>query len=432
MQNSRKILLLVGFTLAALEVFSQNIYTYSPYSRFGIGIIPTHGFSQTRAMGGVSQSVRSPYMINYLNPASYAAQDSMSFTFDFGLESNNSSFSGYDQYLNKVSASSSAGGIHHIAIAFPVSKKIGMAAGIAPYSSVGYRLIRFETDPYILSTIGRIKYEHAGKGGINQLFVGAGYAPFKNFSIGANFIYYFGSLDYNNNIIFPSSSYSNTNASVGSSIMVSDVSFNVGFQYRLFLDEDKNNSLGFGVTVDAGSDINMKYKWLTKLEGSTYVDSLIPHPQSKSKFKLPTGVNSGISYTFKDKLFATAEYYYQDWTKTEAFNTTLQMGKMEAFRLGVEFTPNRSDLKSYLKKISYRAGGFYNKTNLIINSRQIEEYGISLGFGLPFRNNTSFNLSAELGRRGTNENYLIKESFFVLNLGITFHDSPWFFKRKYY
>ncbi|HNV52383.1 MAG TPA: hypothetical protein PKM28_05805, partial [Tenuifilaceae bacterium] len=86
MYNIKKALLVLAFSTLAYISNSQSLNTYSPYSRFGIGIMPNRGFTQNLGMGGVSQAIRNPYGINYLNPASYSAQDSMSFIFDFGVQ----------------------------------------------------------------------------------------------------------------------------------------------------------------------------------------------------------------------------------------------------------------------------------------------------------------------------------------------------------
>lgn len=76
------VLLLVSF----ISANSQSFVTYSPYSKFGIGEMRVRGYANTKAMGGLSQGIRNEQWINYLNPASYTAQDTMSFVFDFGVE----------------------------------------------------------------------------------------------------------------------------------------------------------------------------------------------------------------------------------------------------------------------------------------------------------------------------------------------------------
>jgi hypothetical protein len=64
----------------------------------------------------------------------------------------------------------------------------------------------------------------------------------------------------------------------------------------------------------------------------------------------------------------------------------------------------------------------------MLRGNQLNDYGITFGVGLPFRNTkTSFNLGFVLGQRGTLKDDLIKENYFNINLSITFHDL-WFFK----
>lgn len=431
MYNIKKAFTVLAFSALAYISNSQSLNTYSPYSRFGIGIMANRGFTQNLGMGGVSQAIRNPYGINYLNPASYSSQDSMSFMFDFGVQTALTSDVGYDQYLNKHSSNNSTGGIHHIAIAFPLSKKWGVAAGFAPYSSVGYKMIRFETDPYKLSTIGRIKYEHIGNGGISQAFIGTGFSPIKNLSIGINMLYYFGSLDYSFNTVFPLTSTNYTNTNYKSSIAVNDISFNLGLQYIIELDKIKNQNLIIGTTIETKKDINIKYKWNAEMYGESSYDTLTPFQDIKNNFLLPTSINFGIAYTLENKFIGSMEYFVQDWSKTEGFNNTVALTKMETFRAGVEYTPNIKDLKSYFKKIHYRLGGYYTKSNLMVNSKQISDYGITFGLGLPIKSKTRLNFSVELGKRGTTENYLTKETYGNASISLTFYDYPWFFKRKY-
>ena len=55
--------------LSAGESFSQG---FSPYSRFGLGYLPTDVYSNTRAMGGIATGYSSAFHINHTNPASYS------------------------------------------------------------------------------------------------------------------------------------------------------------------------------------------------------------------------------------------------------------------------------------------------------------------------------------------------------------------------
>jgi len=131
--------------------FSQTYLTFSPYSRYGIGEMKPQGFAHTRAMGGLSQGVRSGLGINYSNPASYSAQDTLSFIFDFAVEAN-----GVNYQQGENSNLHNTANIQHLAIQFPVTQWWGASLGLQPYSNVGYRVRYTQLDPEILSSIGAI------------------------------------------------------------------------------------------------------------------------------------------------------------------------------------------------------------------------------------------------------------------------------------
>jgi hypothetical protein len=97
----------------------------------------------------------------------------------------------------------------------------------------------------------------------------------------------------------------------------------------------------------------------------------------------------------------------------------------------MEYTPNSTALRGYYNRVHYRLGGYYSNTYLRIHEKQLQDYGISFGVGLPFKNtNSSFNIGVVVGQRGTLTNNLIKENFSIVNFGLTLHDF-WFFKRKF-
>jgi hypothetical protein len=99
---------------------------------------------------------------------------------------------------------------------------------------------------------------------------------------------------------------------------------------------------------------------------------------------------------------------------------------------GAEFIPESNTLSAYWKMIHYRAGFRYEQIGIKIADNNINEYAISLGFGLPLRKSATFiNLGFELGQSGTIENNLIQERFLRVLLGISIKEN-WFRKSKYY
>ncbi len=425
MQNVKKSLFTSALIIFSIFAQAQSLSTYSPYSRYGVGQIPTRGFAATKAMGGISQAVRNPYGINYLNPASYSAQDTMSFILDFGFETGATTLESQDQ-----SVKNGFGGIHHIAISFPITKWWGSSLGLVPYSQVGYKIKRYETDLNILSTIGRIKYYNSGSGGLNQAFWGNAFKPIKNLSVGFNLSYYFGSLNYKNSIEFPEDKSDFLNLIQEKSVVIHDIALSFGAQYNLFLSEDKNKFLTFGATIENETDLNAKQVIFDQWQSGSYSDT-ISHVDSTSGYiNVPRNLSIGVGFSYYNKLFTSIEFSTQNWSNSTFLNVKQPLTNSKTYRFGLEFIPNRYDLKNYFKRISYRCGAHYSNTYMKFDGHQINEFALSAGLGFPFRNNTKFNVSYEFGSRGTTDYGLIKEKFGILSISLTFYDF-WFIRRKY-
>ena len=105
----------------------------SPYSRFGYGLLNDNASSAQRQMGGVGYAMQSGRQINAMNPASYAAIDSLTFLFDMGFD-----FTSVNRREGSDKENSIGGGRDYINMQFPIARRFGMSIGLLPYSSVGY------------------------------------------------------------------------------------------------------------------------------------------------------------------------------------------------------------------------------------------------------------------------------------------------------
>ena len=85
MKISRIALILVLAVAAVSPVLAQN-GTMTPYSAYGVGVLRDRATSIQRAMGGVGYAMNSGRQINAMNPASYAAIDTLTFLFDMGID----------------------------------------------------------------------------------------------------------------------------------------------------------------------------------------------------------------------------------------------------------------------------------------------------------------------------------------------------------
>jgi hypothetical protein len=388
------------------------------------------GLVRNRAMGGTGIGFRDNRYINYLNPASCTAIDTLSFLFDFGIMGNYT--------LSKMSGGSNAFygvNMDHLALAFPITKWWAASISVLPYTKVGYSIKEEDYD----KNIGFIDYLYTGNGGVNQLNLGTSIELFKRLSIGANFKYLFGSIDLTRSVSFPSDE-TRSSADIVSRTIISDFIVDMGLQYSQdFLDKC---NLTVGVIFDNKTNISAENRVVKRnlFPGSTVAinDSttlsptfVVDESTLKGNIVIPTNLGAGFSFNYANRVRLGFDYYTQDWSRSTFFNSDQPLTNSNSYYGGLEIVPDPEALKGYLKHMAYRLGGHFQNSYLKLEGEQLKDYGISFGVGLPLRNTkSSFNLACELGRRGTMENNLIRENYMFLSFSVTLHDF-WFMKRKF-
>ena len=157
------------FILMGGASFAQDtdaLGTYTPYSLFGVGELEKQGTSFNKGMGGIGIGVRDNRYINYLNPASITARDTLAFMLDFGLNQKNF----YSSDGESKSAFNTAN-MQNMMFTAPIYKKSAFIVGITPYSNIGYKFRKNETDIETVAKYGDIAYEKYGHGSISQFFI---------------------------------------------------------------------------------------------------------------------------------------------------------------------------------------------------------------------------------------------------------------------
>ncbi|MFA6770581.1 MAG: hypothetical protein WCR71_05350, partial [Bacteroidales bacterium] len=416
--------------LAGTNLFGQSqdaLSTFTPYSVFGVGDINRAGTAYNKAMGGIGIGIRENRLINILNPASLTERDTLSFLLDFGVNQKN--------ILTETDNAKSAYNVfnmHHIVMSFPIYKKSAFSIGIIPYSSVGYSFEEVETDPAIINEMGDIRYQRYGTGGINKIFLGASVNLFKNFSLGAEGIFYFGTIDRKSDILFNSdASYRTINS--GMDYVISSLSAKLGAQYFKALDNDV--SFTVGATWLFGSKLSgdlTKFAYATNNSGrrdTVYFDNV-----KETSLEIPSELGLGVSLRKKDKWLIGFDYTRQDWSSalfapTPGISFTPALSN--AFKVGFEYIPNRYDIRYYTKRITYRGGLYYENTYMKVADKQIDAIGITLGATLPIlRLSNGVGFSVDLGQRGSLKNNLVRERYIMFNLNFSLQDI-WFVKYKY-
>ena len=444
------VLALVGLT----EVSAQGgaaVTAYSPYTMFGIGELQTIGTAQMRAMGGVGVALRSTQQPSMLNPAGYSVTMQKSFLFSVGAEGNflqnRQNQYGADGSLSGVAKNGkNSVNIHEIAVQFPLAKRLGMGISLMPYSSVGYKMSFLDQSDEIAGNVGAASYTYSGDGDVTEVKLGVGWEPFKNFSIGAAAKYYWGKITHNY-----ASAVDNNFVGTGSHLSVigedeyaiSNFKFQVGMQWNIIAND--KHLVTLGATYDYGGGLRPKVTKSLVLN-NTY-ETEVYRETGVSQLQLPHSVKAGLMYQ-SPKFAAAVEYEFQAWGSNEGRfeekinnNMTVKYIDTHTAKAGFSYTPNRFDVRNYLKRISYRVGFRYSNYYQAYNGCTIPQYAVTAGFGFPlkFMGTSSIDVSLEYGLRGSHALMsaspkigMIRQDYFKVGLGFAlFGEDYWFVRPKY-
>ncbi len=431
------LLIILCTMLTPVFIYAQNSDasgTYSPYSFYGVGTLTKPGFAYNKAMGGIGYGLRTNKLINYLNPAAINKQDSLSFLFDFGGELQNYYISSSEQ-----STAANSFNLDHIAFSFPIWKKMAAAVAVMPYSHVGYDISREETDPDVIVETGSTQYSYVGEGGLNQFIVSFASGIGERLSVGVHGQYIFGSIDRYYNIYFGSSAIHpiyNT-----SSLKASSYAFTLGAQYELPINKDYQAVLG--ATYQFRNNMKVDRTDFTYITSSIGTDTIRFQEQPNARLLVPSSLGLGFSIQKQNKWLAGFDYTYQDW-RSASFDApssgqlNFKATPSHSFRGGFEYIPNMYDIRYFMRRISYRAGLYYEKTYMQFtnsttgHTNQIKDYGVTFGVGVPLGrySHNAVNIGAEIGQRGTTNDGLLREFYWKVSLSISLYDI-WFVKPRY-
>ena len=419
-------LLSLSSVFSAKAQSTDALGTYTPYSLFGVGELEKPGTAFNKGMGGIGVGVRDNRYINYNNPASITERDTLSFMLDFGMDQKN--FYNAD---SQVKSAYNTANMHNIVFTAPIYKKSALIVGIAPYSNIGYKFRALETDKNLISKYGNIEYQKYGTGSINQLFVGGAMNFFKHFSIGGEFIYYFGNMNRYSNVLFTTDA-SVRDINTGWDYKVNAISGRAGLQY--FGKIAKNTTLTLGAAYRFDTKLGGDYTRYACTTSSSQIDTVSLVTTPGYKVEVPAEMSFGFSVRKKDKWMFGADYVKQDWSGSffgETSGVEFTPSVATSYKVGFEFIPNRYDIRYYMKRVTYRFGAYYDQTYINVNGNQVNAAGITFGMSMPiFRWYNAVTWSVDLGQRGSLENNMVRERYAQFNLNFNLHDM-WFIKKRY-
>lgn len=406
--------------------------TNSPYSQYGLGLLNEQSSGFNRGMNGLGLGFREHNQVNYLNPASYSAIDSLTFIFDAGLSGQLTNFSENGQRINAKNAD-----FEYAVAGFRVFKHVGVSFGIVPFTNVGYNYSISDFLDGDRNTTYTNTYN--GSGGIHQVYVGAGWEFVKGLSVGANIAYLWGDID-RSVVNSYSDGYINT-LSKYYTATVSNYKLDIGLQYSFNL--NKKNALAVGLTYGLGHKLNADP---TCMVISTNSNTGVADTTSftvNNGFELPTSYGAGLMWNHNNKLKVGADFTLQKWGGIK-YPVYRVINDEQSYELtddyysdrykvtfGGEFCNNEMS-RSFFDRVRFRAGVSYATSYYKINGLDgPDEISASIGFGIPIinaYNNRSFlNVSGQWVHSSAKG--MLTENTFRINVGITFNER-WFMKWK--
>jgi hypothetical protein len=443
-------LIAISYWLLANCSLSAQTSDVSPYSRYGLGDLNNQpgamGFSMGETGNALHNQVNPPFFINLKNPASYCyysiiPADSTEkstikmATFEAGLIDNDIRLSSQG-----ITSTSNNGYFGYAAFAFPVSKRVGAGFGIVPFSSVGYII---NTTTYA-NNIGTMTNEYSGAGGINRIYTGLGYKPFKWLSLGANLNYIFGTIANTEDLIYPTN-LQDFNSERVETTSIHDFYGSYGIMLDLLPKNAKEWYLTLGCDFSLSAPISVTYNLLEAstsngFTGNYYNDTIVDSGAA-GKLRIPMMIGGGIAIGRGDKWCFTADFDYGDWSKFNYFSTEETLANSWHAGAGFQFVPRRQTdpgIESYFSVIRYRIGFSVSQSYLNIDNTPVNDYAISLGLACPLgrfkdlsRGEASvLNLGVQFGQMGTTSNNLLQEQYVKILFSFTFN-SRWFWKTQY-
>lgn len=431
--------------------FVANAQINNPYTSFGVGERTNSLHPVFSGMGNQSVTYVHPSVLNVSNPASYSFLRYQYPIFSIGISSR-LSFNND----NGVKEFNNATNISEIAFGMSFAKRFGIAFGFKPLYKKNYSFV--ETKKLIDDSV---RYEYEGKGALNNAFVGfsinlLNYDSLK-WSIGGNVGALFGAMtdERRSSIV---SALTNAGGNETRRQQVKSFYYEVGtlLEYRF----KKENKLTVGASVEPMQNIKSVYDRqlsysATDVTNPNTFQLLSESGEIKGKIVFATSYSVGASYARyittnkkdgnkgKAHLTFSLGYNATDFSKyKEVYDTvTYSYGfnNTASYQFGMQFIPETQIVGSAIPKLfersSYRLGFHYSTLPYMHLGKNVNEWAITCGLGLPVlvdkRLDSSIQLGIGVGQRGTAN--ALKENFVTINLGLLIAPSindRWFIKRK--
>ncbi len=480
------ILIVLVFTCGQISL--AQITISSPYSRFGIGDLSSGKFARNLAMGGTEIGMNQPGFINLGNPAAYSTL--WYTTYEAGLDFRQYEL---ETIAKKHRTHTSSFSYFDFAFPVK-PQKWGVGFGLLPYSKTGYSINQTLYTQYGDAEIrnyegsGGLNSFHIGTGfkvskhfsaGLNAEYLfgvinndrtigyqsSYYYGTIINSSTAIGWFHFKGGVQYmkdslrwgkSDSLIDLDKTISLLQDSLSHVIYSKDTSaatYSLKNQIKSEIESAKITrsnvverkaksdwSMVLGFVLSPQADLHARnsllvhsfryYSYANPDLGILERDTIINRSGDRGTVVLPFSAGLGFSLVKGNRWIIAGDYSMQQWNKFSFLGVPDSLVNSWKVNAGLQYTPNDRAIKSYLKLIQYRLGFHYEQTYLKLNGKDINDIGVSLGFGLPIRKaGTMLHFTAEAGKKGTTQNELILEKYLKFTFGFTINDR-WFVKQK--
>ena len=415
-----------GTFLAILSFLSVSIAdaqnNASPYSSVGIGDLENEYYDRSTGLASAGVSLFSGRFIYQANPASLSKLDDRYFSVQLAARFKGITYSG-QTITPGLNSYSSDFQVKSLQLAVKVKPWWGATLGLSPFSSSNYS---FNTEKTIIGGSNITTTAHYdGSGGLNQVYFSNGIKLNKNFSLGLQSSFLFGSFALNETL--------NASDAVGAvittkrNIYMNKFYFKGGLQYDTKL--SKNWKLALGAIGSAKTNLDAEYT-LNVIQGNQILVN--DKKLQNSYFKLPVTYTLGGSVVYKNRLTLALDYQEQQWNTTQFKGLNYSLANSNRISAGIEYANRFQYYDQFFEKFYLQAGTYYANSYLNINNNQLKDYGLTLGVGVNAKRTAlSYQVNFQYGQRGTTNNGLVKENYTMLNFTLLYRDL-WYTKAKKY
>jgi hypothetical protein len=318
----------------------------------------------------------------------------------------------------------------------PLNRKLhwGLDIGLRPNTRISYKIQTNER----IENVDSVASLYEGNGGSYEFIAGSGIS-IKNFSIGFNAGYLFGTKDYSSKRLFINDTVNYNKSNHETKSTFGGFSLVGGTQYSIKI------SRGTWLRLAATGSIQRTYKAHRDMSVETFnydangavlkIDSVYTENNLAGTLVYPSSYSFGFMLEKERQWLIGAEFKTAKWSQYRFFGQPEALRDAWTINVGGQWTPDFGKQKNYFSRVSYRLGMYYGKDYIKIDN-DVPVIGITGGAALPIRPSsytnqlTVINTLFEVGRRGGNNNG-IKENFFRVGLGLSLSDL-WFQKKKYF